>query len=107
MKFHLNQGNYIETAHQMFNAMTSSVGVHGLNVTLCKSLQTPHNQIHAKLEGVSSFSNVKYNKTYLRVWKAYGIGPGKKITLACLNITKDPQIPSFVTNEDKVLADKF
>ena len=107
MKVHLNQGNDIETAHQMVNAMTSSVGVHGLNVTLCESLQTPHNQIHVKLEGVSSFSNVEYNKTYLRVWKAYGIGPGKKITLASLDITKDPQIPSFVTNEDEVLADKF
>ena len=107
MKVHLNQGNDIETAHQMVNAMTSSVGVHGLNVTLCESLQTPYNQIHVKLEGVSSFSNVKYNKTYLRVWKAYGIGPGKKITLASLDITKDPQIPSFVTNEDEVLADKF
>ena len=97
----------VEAAHQMVNAMTSSVGVHGLNVTLCESLQTPHNQIHVKLEGVSSFSNVEYYKTYLRVWKAYGIGPGKKITLASLDITKDPQIPSFVTNEDEVRADKF
>ena len=35
MKVHLNQGNDIETAHQMVNAMTASVGVHGLNVTLC------------------------------------------------------------------------
>ena len=67
MKVHLNQGSDIETAHQMVNAMASSVGVYGLNVTLCESLQTPHNQIHIKLEGVSSFSNVEYNKTYLRV----------------------------------------
>ena len=37
MKVHLNQGNDIETAHEMVNAMRSSVGVHGLNVTLCES----------------------------------------------------------------------
>ena len=71
----------------MVNAMTSSLGVHGLSVTLCESLQTPYNQIHVKLEDVSSFSNVEYN-TYLRVWKAYGIRPGKKITSASLGIAK-------------------
>ena len=87
--------------------MRSSAGVHGLSVTLCESLQTPDNQIQVKLEGVSSFSNVEYSKNYLRVWKAYGIGPGKKITLASLNIPKDAQIPSLLTNEDEVLADKF
>ena len=107
IKVHLNQGNDIETAHQMVNAMTSSVGVRGFSVTLCESLQTPHNQIYVKLEAVSSFSNLEYNTTYLRVWKAYGIGPEKKTTLASLDITKDAQIPSLVTNEDEVLADKF
>jgi hypothetical protein len=43
----------------------------------------------------------------LRVWKVYGIGPGKKITLGSLNIAKDARIPSLITNEDKVLTDKF
>ena len=107
MKVHLNQGNDIETAHQMLNAMRSSVGVHGLSVTLCESLETPDNLIQVKLEGVSSFSNVEYNKNYLRVWKAYGIGPGKKITLGSVNIAKDARIPSLITNEDEVLTDKF
>ena len=107
LKVHLSQGNDVETAHQMVNAMRSSAGVHGLSVTLCESLQTPDNQIQVKLKGVSSFSNVEYSKNYLRVWKAYGIGPGKKITLASLNIPKDAQIPSLLTNEDEVLADNF
>ena len=86
--------------------MTSSLGVHGLSVTLCESLQTPYNQIHVKLEDVSSFSNVEYN-TYLGVWKAYGIRPGKKITPASLGIAKHAQISSLITNEDEVLGDKF
>ena len=107
LKVHLNQGNDVETAHQMVNAMRSSAGVHGLSITLCELLQTPDNQIQVKLEGVSSFSNVEYSKNYLRIWKAYGIGPGKKITLASLNIPKDAQIPSLLTNEDEVLTDKF
>ena len=91
----------------MVNAMRSSAGVHGLNVNLCESLQTLDNQIQVKLEGVSSFSNVEYHKNHMRVWKAYGIGPGKKITLVSLNIPKDTQIPSLITNEDEVLAHKF
>ena len=107
MKVHLNHGNDIETAHEMVNAMRSSVGVHGLNVTLCESLETPDNQIKVKLECVSSFSNVEYNKNYLRVWKTYGIGSGKKIKLANLNIAKDTQTPSLITNEDEDLTNKF
>ena len=78
MKVHLNQGNDIENAPQMVDAMKSSNGVPGLSVTLCNSLLTPSPLFHAKLDGVSSLSDIEYEKKYLRVWKAYGIGSGKQ-----------------------------
>ena len=36
------------------------------------------------MEGVSSFSNIEYGEGYLKVWKAYGIGPAKKLPLSKL-----------------------
>ena len=57
----------METASQMVEAMQSSGGVPGLAAG------------QVKLDGVSNVANVEYGNTYIRVWKAYGIGPGKKI----------------------------
>ena len=36
MRIHLNEGNDIENASQMVDAMRSSGGVYGLHVTLCE-----------------------------------------------------------------------
>ena len=86
MKVHLNEGNDIENARQMVDAMRSSGGVPGLNVTLCE-LETPSSPTHVKFDGVSTVSNVEYSSDAITTWKAYGIGPGQAIKLTNLRST--------------------
>ena len=76
MRVFLNSGNDIETPEQMFKAMVSFGGLPSLNVTLCEpftSVETPA----FKIDGVSLLSNIQYSSEGIRVWRAYGIGPGK------------------------------
>ena len=76
MRVFLNSGNDIETPQQMFKAMVSFGGVPSLNVTLCEpftSMEPPA----FKIDGVSLLSNIEYSAKGIRLWRAYGIGPGK------------------------------
>ena len=96
IKVHLNEGHDVETASQMVDAMQSSGGVPGLCVRLCdRVVSSPVLQI--KLDGVSTIANVEYSDTFIRVWKAYGMGPGKKITFSKLNLPADLQTASLST----------
>ena len=51
-------------------------------------------------------SDIEYEK-YLRVWKAYGIGSGKKIKISSLDTSKDARIPTLSTNVDEEVSDKL
>ena len=79
MRIHLNSGNDIETAEQMKDAMLSSGGIPGVAVTLCKIGEAPKMQ-SLKIEGISFLNNFRYESKGIRVWKAYGIGPGKLLS---------------------------
>ena len=59
MKFYLNGGNDIENAGQMIDAMRSSGGIPGLNVSQCE-LIAPNSSTHVKFDGVSAVTNVEY-----------------------------------------------
>ena len=83
MKIFLNTGNNIETGEEMVAAMQSSGGIPGVNVSLA-STAVGTKPLNVKMESVSSFSNIEYGDSYLKVWKAYGIGPGKKLPLSKL-----------------------
>ena len=63
----------------MVDAIQSSGGVPGVDVTLSSSLQNQKPSSNMKMAGVSLISNIEYNDGGLRVWKAYGIRPGKRI----------------------------
>ena len=80
----------------MVDAMQSSGGVPGLCVRLCdRVVSSPVLQI--KLDEVSTIANVEYSDTFIRVWKAYGMGKGKKITFSKLNLPADLQTASLST----------
>ena len=104
MRVHLNEGNDIENASQMVDAMRSSEGVSGLNVTLCEATST---STHVKFDGVSRVSNVEYGDEVITTWKAYGIGPGKTVQLSTFTESKDLPLPSLSTTESDLLSDKF
>ena len=92
----------------MVEAMQSSGGVPGLNVSLCDRVVSPSPAGQVKLDGVSTVANVEYGSTYIRVWKAYGIGPGKKIPLSKINIPANIQIARLsAVSSDRELCDQF
>ena len=77
IKVHLNEGHDVETASQMVDAMQSSGSVPGLWVGLCdRVVSSPALQI--KLDWVSTIANVEYSDTFIHVWKAYAMGPGRR-----------------------------
>ena len=57
----------------------------------CKTFITLSRVLQIKLDGVSTIANVEYSDTFMRVWKGYGMGPGKKITFSKLNLPADLQ----------------
>ena len=92
----LNQGSNVETAKEMVDAIQSLGGVPGVDVTLCSPSQVPKSSLNMKIEGVSLISNIEYSDGSLRVWRAYGIGPGKCIQLTKLGIPLVVPIPDLV-----------
>ena len=95
MKVYFNLGSNIDTAKEMVDAIQSLGGVAGVDVILCSSSQIQKPSLNVKIEGVSSISNIEYNDGSLRVWKAYGIGPGKCDQLTKLGIPPVVPIPDL------------
>ena len=96
MRVYLNQGSNVETAKEMVDAIQSLGGVPGVDVTLCSPSQISKPSLNVKIEGVSLISNIEYSDGSLRVWKAYGIGPGKCIQLTKLDIPPVVPIPDLI-----------
>ena len=96
MRVYVNQGVNIEKSQEMLDAMQSSGGVPGVCVTLCDSVKVPMPPLNVKLDGISLICNIEYNIESLQVWKAYGIGPGKKIQLKELGVPQSAQVPDLV-----------
>ena len=96
MKIHLNQGSNIDTAKEMVDAIQSSGGVPGVDVSLRNSAQDPAPSLNVNIAGVSLISNIVFNNGSLPVWTAYEIGPGKCICLKDIGIPQLVQIPSLV-----------
>ena len=108
IRIHLNEGHDVETASQMVNAMKSSGGVSALCALLCDSVIPPNLATKIKFDRVSTVTNAVYGDGYIRVWKAYGIGPGKKIPLAKINIPANFRIAQLTSlSADDELSDKF
>lgn len=78
MNIYLNAGHDIETPAQMSDAIRSSGGVPSLSVALCDPATGPSLDTY-KIAGVSLLSNIEFSKEGIRVWRAYGVGPGRLI----------------------------
>jgi hypothetical protein len=94
MRIHLNEGHDIETAEQMVAAIESQGGVSGVRVTLCGQ-QSDEVPFPAKWEGISFLNNMKFSKEGIRVWRAYGIGPGKLKLWDDFSVPKDYLPPTL------------
>ena len=76
IKVYLNEGHDVETPEQMVAAIESSRGIPGVRVTLCGQ-QTTQLPFPVTWEGISFLNNMELSEEGIRVWRAYGIGPGK------------------------------
>ena len=107
MRIHLHEGNDIENAVQMVDAMRSLGDVSGLHVTLCE-LANPRTSAIVKFDGVSGVLNVEYGEDYITTSKAYGIGPGKTIKLSKFTRgNNETSIPRLTRCVEDVVVDKF
>ena len=95
MAVHLNSGHDIETASQMLEVINSFGGVSDVKVKVCNP---PPSTVRKPLkwEGVSFISNIQYSEECLRVWKAYNIGPGKRLPWSKFNVPDKDEVPSLV-----------
>lgn len=66
----------MQTAEDLYDAITSDGGLRGVRVSLVDgSSVTPFNT--GKLDGISTLNNFCYSEDGLTYWKAFDIGQGK------------------------------
>ena len=91
MRAYLNSSHDIDSADQMYDAMTSSGSIPSLSVTLCDSVTAAQAGPY-HIDGVSFLLNIACTTKGIRVWRAYNIGPGKLIPGAEVNTAKLPAL---------------
>ena len=96
IKVYLNEGHDVETPEQMVAAIESLHGVPGVRVTLCGQ-QTSQIPFPVTWEGISFLNNMELNDKGIRVWRAYGIGPGKFLPWENFGDLEDHQLPTLNT----------
>ena len=94
MRIYLNSGQDVETADQMKNAIESSGGVPGVRATLCDTQDIPKST-PVKWDGVSFINNIEYGKEGMRVWRSYGVGPGKFLPWSQFNLPESYSVPAL------------
>ena len=77
MRRFLNEGNDIKTASDMKTAFESYGGVKGCYAAVCQVQPSAQTMTKHTTTGVQALNNFSYENRGLRMWRAYGIGPGK------------------------------
>ena len=73
-----NEGHDILSADDMRSALSERY-VKGTSACVCLTDVSKKTLDVQSVEGFSSYHNFAYKKSGVRVWKSYGIGPGKLI----------------------------
>ena len=94
MRRFINEGNDIKSASDMKSAIDSYGGVKGCQSAEAKIEESCQTMTKHSMTGIQSLNNFSFESTGLRVWKAYGVGPGKLITHAQLKRLGTPQGPT-------------
>ena len=79
MRRYLNEGNDINSASDMKRALDSYGGVKGCRVAVLNVDTAWKETERQKWTGIQSYNNFEFQRSGIRVWKAYGIGKGKQI----------------------------
>ena len=94
MRRFINEGNDIKSASDMKSAIDSYGGVKGCQSAVARIQESCQTMTKHSMTGIQSLNNFSFESTGLRVWKAYGVGPGKLITHAQLKRFGTPQGPT-------------
>ena len=96
----LNEGNAIKTASDMKTAIESYGGVKGCYAAVYQVQPSAQTMTKHTMTGVQALNNFSYENRGLRMWRAYGIGPGKFYSADQLARFGTPQDPTrLVTME--------
>ena len=77
MRRFLNEGHDIRTASDMKTAIESYGGVKGCYAAVYQVQPSAQTMTKHTMTGVQASNNFSYENRGLRMWRAYGIGPGK------------------------------
>lgn len=84
----LNEGNNVTNAKEMEKAVLSHGGFSGIRVAVLDRLgETEGVGPQQKITGISKLNNFSFSPGGVKVWQAFGIGPGKFIGLEAANGT--------------------
>ena len=93
-----NEGHDVISAHDMRTALTQRL-VRGTSACVCTIDETKQTLEVKKIDSFSRYHNFKFEKKGVRLWRAYGIGPGKLIQFKDL-ISKKQVSPCLNIHED-------
>ena len=81
VKAHVMRGNNVITATDLKEAMMSHGIVRGVRVAALPNIEQKVTKIgQGKLDGISTYNNFSYSDEALRIWKAYDMGSGRKLS---------------------------
>ena len=80
VRYYINEGHDVLTAHDFMEAMLPHGGVSGVRVALVSDIADKSEQeVAGRWEGINSYNNFLYQEGFVTVWKAYNIGQGKTL----------------------------
>ena len=78
---YVNKGNNVITATDLKEAIMSHGGVRVVRVAALPNIEQQVTKTgQGKLDGISTYNNFLYSDKALRIWKAYDIGSGRKLS---------------------------
>ena len=69
------------TVEEMKTALLSNGGLDGVRVTIVTLRSVFSDQEQSKITSVNKFNNFQYVNGNIIVWRAYGVGKGKTVTI--------------------------
>lgn len=77
----INEGNDVTNATQLKEALLSGGGINGVRIA-CLQIIDESKGDSGKIPNISKLNNFEFNQTtFIKGWRAYGIGDGKKIKI--------------------------
>jgi len=81
---YVNEGHNVTNAQEFKTAILSNGGVTGVRVTVVDAAVAACELPQVKLDGVSILNNFKFLGETVKVWRAFDVGKGRKISISKL-----------------------